>query len=271
MSVSAPSVPDRRDAPPLAFSISRAQFPGWAVPAGHLLLLWHCLRQLRTLFNPMVRLVFLREVYYVGVTSMRVIALLALAVGSLAVAEATSLLGATSSYLYDILDWVLVSEVAPLLVAVAIIGRSATVVATEVGLMRVRGEIRYLEQMRIDPRDYVVLPRVAAMTVSLLAATFYFQVIAILAGFTASAALLNVSFDDQMQLMLQTISPLGVFLAGVKALVFGLIIGTVACFSGLFAGHTINDISRAQVSAYMRSLTAVVAVDFVLALARFSS
>jgi phospholipid/cholesterol/gamma-HCH transport system permease protein len=137
--------------------------------------------------------------------------------------------------------------------------------------MRVRGEIRFLEQMRIDPRDYVALPRIAALTVSLLAATFYFQVIAILAGFTASAALLNVSFDEQMQLMLQAISPLGVLLAGVKALAFGLTVGTIACFSGLFAGHTVNDITRAQVFAYMRSLTTVVAVDFVLALARFSS
>jgi phospholipid/cholesterol/gamma-HCH transport system permease protein len=234
-------------------------------------LLWYCLRRIARLANPMVRVVFLREVHSIGVLSMRVIGLLALAVGSLTVAESTNLLGSTNSYLYDILDWLLVSEAAPVLVALAVVGRSATVMATEVGLMRVRGEIRYLEQMRIDPRDYVVLPRLAAMTVSMLAATFYFQLLAILGGFTASALLLNVSFDEQMQSMLQAISPVGLLLANMKALIFGLIIGTAACFAGLFAGHTVNDISRAQVLAYMRSLTWVVAVDVVFALARFST
>ena len=255
---------------PGLFSVTRAQFPAWAVPAGHLLLLGHCLRRIRTLFNPMVRLVFLRQVHHVGVMAMRAIAVLALALGALLVAEATSLLGADNSYLYDMLSWALVTEAAPLLVTVVVIGRSATVVATELALMKVRGELRYLEQMRIDPRDYVVLPRLAAMTASLLAATFYFQVIAIVGGFAASALLLSVSFADQMGLMLAAISPLKVVLAGAKTLVFGLVVGTIACFAGLYAGRTINDVPRAQITAYMRSLIWVVVIDFVFGLATFT-
>ena len=35
------------------FAVTRAHFPAWAVPAGHLLLLGHCVRRLGTLFNPM--------------------------------------------------------------------------------------------------------------------------------------------------------------------------------------------------------------------------
>ena len=252
------------------FAVTRTHFPAWAVPAGHLLLLGHCLARVRILFNPMVRLVFLRQVHYVGVEGMRAIAVLALAVGALLVTEATTLLGAANSYLYDMLSWALVTEAAPLLVAVVVIGRSATVIATELALMKVRGEMRYLEQMRIDPRDYVVLPRVAALTASLLAATFYFQVIAIVGGFTTSALLLNVSFEEQMRLMLEAISPLKVIISGAKTLIFGLVIGTVACFAGLYAGRTINDVPRAQITAYMRSLIWVVAIDFVFGLAMFS-
>ena len=250
--------------------LTRRRVPGWAVPAGHVLLLWHCLRRFRVLFNPVVSMVFLREVHYIGVRGMRVVALLALVVGALIVTEGTSLLGATNSYLYDLLSWALVYEAAPLLVALVVIGRSVTVVATEIALMQVRGEMRYLEQMRIDPRDYVVLPRLAALTASLLAATFYFQVIAIAGGFTASALLLNVSFDEQTRLMLEAISPLKVVIAGAKTLVFGLVIGTIGCFAGFFAGSTINDVPRAQITAFMRSLTAVVAIDFLVALATFA-
>lgn len=256
----------RRAATPV---VTRTRFPRWAIPAGHLLLLWHCLRRIPMLRNPMVRLVFLRQVYFVGVQGSRAIVLLAVAVGGLAVPEATSLLGAGNSYLYDLLGLTLVTEAAPLLVALVVIGRSASVISTELALMKVRGELRHLEHMRIDPRDYLALPRISALTVSLLVATFFYQVIAVTGGFAVSALLLNVSFAEQMQLMMGALSPAGIVLAGLKTVIFGLVIGTIACFAGLYAGETVNDVPRAQIAGYMRSLTWLVLIDVVFGIARF--
>lgn len=252
-----------------AHPVSRMRYPRWALAGGHLLLLWHCLRRLHLLRNSMVRLVFLRQVYFGGVMGLRAIGLLALAVGGLAVTQATNLLGTNNSYLYDILRWGLVTEAAPLFVALVVIGRNATVISTELALMRVRGEVRFLEHMRIDPLDYLVLPRVVALTVSLLALTFYYQVISVTGGFALSSLLLNVSFEEQMHLMLEAISPANVVLSGAKTLVFGLVIGTIACFAGLYAGDTINDVPRAQIEAYMRSLTWLVVLDLLFVLATF--
>jgi len=251
------------------YPVTRTRFPRWAVPAGHLLLLWHSLRRLRMLANPMVRLVFLRQVYFIGVQGFRVIALLALATGALIVTEATNVLGATNGFLYDLLGWLLVTEAAPLFVAVVVNGRSATVMSTDLALMKVRGELRALEQMRIDPRDYVVLPRILALTVSLLASTLYYQIIAVGGGFAASALLLNVSFSEQVRLLLEAIRWTDLLLSGVKAFVFGATIATVACFAGLYAGHTVSDVPRAQIVAYVRSLTWLLAIDVLFAFGRF--
>jgi phospholipid/cholesterol/gamma-HCH transport system permease protein len=251
--------------------VSGVEYPGWAVPGGHLLLLWHCLtRAGRLLGNPMIRLVFLRQTYFVGVLGLRAIALLAFAIGALVVTEATLLLGAHNSYLYDLLSWALVTEAAPLFVAIVVIGRSASAMSTELALMKVRGEIRHLEHMRIDPRDYLVLPRIAAMTASLLATMFYYQVISVIGGFAACAVLLNVSFIEQMQLLLEALSARALLFTGFKTIVFGLVIGTIACFSGLYAGGTVNDVPRAQIEAYMRSLTCLVLIDLLFALAAFT-
>lgn len=254
-------------APAELFNVTRARFSRWAVPGGHLLLLWHCLSRIRLLLNLSVRSVFLRQVYYVGVMGMRAVALLALAVGALLITELTHLLGAGNSYLYDIIGWALVTEVAPLLVAMLVIGRSATAISTELALMKIRGELRYLEHMRIDPRDYLVLPRVMALTISLLAVTFYFQIISVAGGFVASTFLLQVSFEEQIGFMLEAVPPLGVIVAGVKSLTFGLAIGTIACFTGLYVGNNVNDVPHAQVTAFMRSLAVVVALDLLFALA----
>jgi phospholipid/cholesterol/gamma-HCH transport system permease protein len=252
-----------------ASRVTHTRFPRWAIPAGHLLLLWHCLCRIALLRNPMVRLVFLRQVYFVGVQGSRAIVLLAIAVGALMVPEATLLLGSNNSYLYSILGWALVTEAAPLLVALVVIGRSASVMSTELALMKVRGELRHLEHMRIDPRDYLALPRIAALTVSLLVATFFYQIISVTGGFAVSALLLNVSFVEQMQLMMEALSPSGIVLAGIKTVIFGLVIGTIACFAGLYAGETVNDVPRAQIVGYMRSLVWLVLIDAAFAIATF--
>jgi phospholipid/cholesterol/gamma-HCH transport system permease protein len=247
--------------------VTRIRYPRWALPGAHLLLFFHCLRHVRVLRNSMVRLVFLRQVYFMGVMGLRAIALLALAIGALIVTEATLLLGASNSYLYNILGWTLVTEGAPLFVAVVMIGRSASVISTELSLMKVHGELRHLEQMRIDPREYLALPRIAALTVSLLATTFYYQVISVVGGLAVSALLLNVSFVEQLQLLFEALSARGILFAGVKTIVFGLVIGTIACFAGLYAGNTVNDVPRAQIEAYMRSLIWLVAIDLLFAFA----
>src|SRR5262245_66367444 len=251
--------------------VSGVEYPAWAVPGGHLLLLWHCLTRVgQILHNPMIRQVFLRQTYFVGVLGLRAIALLAFAIGALVVTEATVLLGARNSYLYDLLSWALVTEAAPLFVAIVVIGRSASVMSTELALMKVRGEIRHLEHMRIDPRDYLALPRVLALTASLLATTFYYQVISVIGGFLVCTLLLHVSFVEQMQLLLEALTARALILSGVKTVVFGLVIGTIACFSGLYAGNTINDVPRAQIEAYMRSLTLLVLIDLLFAVAAFT-
>jgi ABC-type transporter Mla maintaining outer membrane lipid asymmetry permease subunit MlaE len=74
-----------------------------------------------------------------------------------------------------------------------------------------------------------------------------------------------------MHLMLAAISPLAFVLAGAKTLVFGLIIGTIACFAGIYAGETVNDVPRAQILAYLRSLTWLVIVDLLFAIATFGT
>jgi ABC-type transporter Mla maintaining outer membrane lipid asymmetry permease subunit MlaE len=88
-------------------------------------------------------------------------------------------------------------------------------------------------------------------------------------GFAVSALLLNVSFVEQMQLMMEALSPTGILLAGAKTVIFGLVLGTIACFAGLYAGATVNDVPRAQIVGYMRSLVSLVLIDVMFAIATF--
>lgn len=63
----------------------------------------------------------------------------------------------------------IVRELEPLITGLAVAGRSGTAIAAELATNQVLGEVRALEGMGIDPRQYLVLPRVAGSVVSVFA------------------------------------------------------------------------------------------------------
>jgi len=68
-------------------------------------------------------------------------------------------------------------ELAPLLTAIVVAGRSGTAMATELGNMKVNSEVLALSSLGIDPPRYIVLPRLVASIVSVLVLMIYFSVV----------------------------------------------------------------------------------------------
>ena len=58
-------------------------------------------------------------------------------------------------------------ELAPVMMAILIAGRSGSAMSAEIGSMRVYEEIDALRTMNIDPVHYLVLPRMVAIALAL--------------------------------------------------------------------------------------------------------
>ena len=218
------------------------------------------LLRLPALANPMVRLVFLRQIYFTAVLSLRLLSVVALVVGATFVGQFTAILGADVS-LFDLVELVLVRHVAPLAAAMIVIGRSATAISTELALMRCTGEIEALRGMRIPVHDYLIVPRVAAVTLATMGCCFYSQLIAVLGGFALSSLMLDVALVDQLHRFAEQVSLAMMLLEVVKSLVFGFLIATIACATGLNAAPQMTDVARVPARAFLVSLLSVIAVD----------
>ena len=83
----------------------------------------------------------------------------------------------------SLLVLVLVREIAPLVVAAIVIGRSISVFLLELGNMQADGQVRMLDAQGIDPFIYLVVPRVMAVTVCMFCLTIVFTVVTLGAGF----------------------------------------------------------------------------------------
>ena len=233
--------------------------------AGYWVLLRHAAGHAHVLAIPPVRTAFLRQVYFTGIEAWRIIAVLALVAGALIVTQLTAIVGGKSDLAVKVFGWTLLRELGPLLTATIIIARSSAAIASELALMQVHDEIAHLRALRIPPEDYLAVPRIVGVTVSVAALTVHFQFVAVLGGLGVTALMQNVSFTGQLAHFLETLDLWVFAIAFIKSVVFGVGIGVISCFHGLDARPAPTQVPKAAIKAVMHSLVFIFVTDALFA------
>ncbi len=226
--------------------------------AGASQLLWYAFTHLRVLRIAPVNAVFYRQIFFTGVEALRIVAVFGLLSGALVITQITSLVGGDS-------ERTVVREVGPLFAAIIIIARSSAAIASELALMKTRHEMTSLIRMGIPPQDYLLVPRIAGVTLAVLALTIYFQVVAIGGGLAISAMFQNVSYLDQVGRFLQTVKLSEFVVVGVKGCLFGLAISTISCYNGMQAQPSVTEVPKVAIKAVLQSLLFVFTLDALIA------
>src|SRR5690606_22712518 len=102
----------------------------------------------------------------------------------------------------DLIGISMTRELAPLLTAIVVCGRSGAAFAAELGSMKVNEEIDALRTMGLDPMRYLVLPRVLSLMIVMPLLTLLSDIVGILGGLVVgifSLDLSTVSFMGQLQ------------------------------------------------------------------------
>ena len=236
--------------------------------AGFWAFLVYALTHLSALSVAPVRTVFERQMYFTGMEGLVLVTTMGLLTGAVFSMMATTLLG-TGELSMRVLVLVQLGELGPMVAAIIIIARSSVAIAAELALMHTRGETAHLRLMRIPPLDYLVVPRIAAVTLSVFALTAYFQTVAIAGGLATSALFQQVTFLEQLGSFFGALSIPDILVAAAKSLCFGLAIACISCFHGLDVGKSATAVPVATVRAVVQSLIAVFLVDGVFAYVRY--
>jgi phospholipid/cholesterol/gamma-HCH transport system permease protein len=150
----------------------------------------------------------------------------------------------------------IVRELGPLLTALVVVGRSGTAIAAELATNQVMGEVRALEFMGIDPKQYLVLPRFVGSLVSVFALLIVFDFVAIMAGF-AAARFNGLPGPRYFQIVLESLTNRDVWLTVFKALAYGAIVGIVPTYFGLSVRRASTDIPIAASRAVVAALVGI--------------
>jgi phospholipid/cholesterol/gamma-HCH transport system permease protein len=164
--------------------------------------------------------------------------------------------------------WVVVRELAPLLAALVTLARVSPAVATDLARMRLRGETAHLVRMGIPPSEYLAVPRILGVTLSVAMLTIYFLAIAVFGGLAIGATVQDATFLELSGHFLSVASTGEFLLSLLKGVLFGAAISSVACFEGVAGGQSEPEMAQAPVRAVMLGLLALICIDGVFALIR---
>ncbi len=224
--------------------------------------------------KPVTRSVLARQILFTGVEAVPFVALLALLTAlSLVVQGQVQLQGLGQSDLFGkLLVVMLVRELGPLLIAMVVIARSGSAMATEMANMRVAGEIQALEWSGIDPFRYLVVPRLVGVCVALVCLVLLFIAISLAGGFLLSLVLVPNSpgIERFTALIAHNLTPFDGIVILAKTVVPGLLITAIACLEGTRGAPIVTEVPRATTRAVVRAITAVFVWDALITALAFT-
>jgi phospholipid/cholesterol/gamma-HCH transport system permease protein len=158
----------------------------------------------------------------------------------------------------------LTREMIPIFVALVIGARTAASVAAELGTMRVTEQIDAMEVLDVDPRRYLIVPRVIASTLTLPILTVYADLFGLAGGMLVGVFGLNISMRQYINITLDYMTMSDVMSGLIKAVFFGAAIGICGCYHGFHAGGGAEGVGKATTRAVVLTLTSLILLQYIL-------
>lgn len=154
-------------------------------------------------------------------------------------------------------------ELAPLMAAILLAGRSGSAITAEIGTMKVAEEIDALEVMGINPIKFLVVPKFIAMTLAVPMVTVI-AMFTMIAGGTA-IAVFGMGMDARLYIEQSANAMVGIDLATgmTKSVFFAIVI----CWVGLYRGFRVEGgaegVGKETTSSVVISIFLIIVVDMI--------
>jgi len=152
-------------------------------------------------------------------------------------------------------------EMAVLITAIMVAGRSGSAFTAEIGVMKTREEVDALKVMGIEPMQVLVVPRVIALVITLPLLTFFADIMGLVGGAAISQVLLGVSPTQYLARLPHVVVGSDLFVGLFKAPVFAFFIASIGCMHGLRASGSAESVGRETTRAVVKSIFMVLVLD----------
>lgn len=225
---------------------------------------------LRAVLNP--RRIRWREIladmYETGVKALPIVGLLSFLMGVVMAylgAVQLKIYGA-NIYVADLVGYAMLRELAPLLTAILVCGRTGSAYAAQIGTMQVREEVAALQTIGIPPMEILVLPKLFSLLVAMPLLAVFADVLSVLGGMVMANLQLGLGFNAFISRLEEAIS-YSTFTIGIsKVPVFAAIIVIVGCYQGLRVEGSAESVGLHTTTSVVHSIFLVIVVNAMFAI-----
>jgi phospholipid/cholesterol/gamma-HCH transport system permease protein len=208
------------------------------------------------------------QLFEIGNASLLMVSILSLFIGGVVALNTGPVLveRGIGSSLGGLVGLSMCKELAPVMMAILIAGRIGSAMAAEIGSMKVFNEVDALQTMNINPRHYLVLPRIVAVVVALPMLVIFSMIIGWLGGAVVSVnnPQIHLSFPVFFNNLRSVVELKDVFDGLIKAVSFAVVIGLVSCQQGLATRGGPRGIGRSVTKAVVNSIVLILLLDYFL-------
>jgi phospholipid/cholesterol/gamma-HCH transport system permease protein len=161
-------------------------------------------------------------------------------------------------YTADLVAVAMVREMAPIMTAIIMAGRTGAAYAAQIGTMKVNEEIDALTTLGVNAIDFLVTPRVIALIVMMPLLTLYGSLMGILGGMLVGLSMLDVSLVQYIEQTINSLKLNSLFSGLFKCIVYGSLVALAGCQQGIACGSSAMAVGQATTKAVVMGIVLIV-------------
>jgi len=154
-------------------------------------------------------------------------------------------------------------ELGVLLTAIIVAGRSGSAFTAQIGTMQVNQEVDAMRTMGLNPIEWLVLPRIIALVLSMPLLAFWGDMAGVLGGAVACTVYLDFTFVQFFDRLRDQVGIWHFYTGMIKAPIFGAIIAAIGCFEGLQVHGSAESVGQLTTRSVVEAIFCVIVLDAV--------
>ncbi|MCS7063414.1 MAG: ABC transporter permease [Methylacidiphilales bacterium] len=209
---------------------------------------------------------FWRQLWFIGVQSQGVVLITGAFTGAVFAAQTQFQFGrlGMNSAVGPVVSVAMCRELGPVLCALMVAGRVGSAIAAEISTMKTTEQLDALRALGIYPVQYLVVPRFAAMALSMPILTSMAIFLGIGSGYLVAVPILGVDGVYYWENTVKFTVMKDVLIGLTKAFIFGMIICMISAHRGLHAAPNAEGVGQATTQAAVQSSIACLIANFFL-------
>ncbi len=167
-------------------------------------------------------------------------------------------------YVASLVGIAMIRVMGAVMAGVIMAGRTGAAFAAQLGTMEVNEEIDALKTLGISPIEFLVLPRVLALSIIMPLLCVYADLMGILGGMIVGVFMLDLNIMEYYNMTKASVGLNSFWIGIFQSFVFGILVALAGCFRGMQCKRSASAVGEAATSAVVTSIVAIVVATAII-------